>query len=504
MNKYKKIGLLSIALPGMCLVNSAKAQNIIDGGQFAATSSYATARSLGFGNALGSVGGDFASLSVNPAGIGVYRTSEFMITPGLRFTGSKSSYSDGGTMSDNGAHFGFNNIGMVFTDSREGRDYKRSNWKSVSFGMGINRTADFNRNYNYTGSNYKSSGSQYFESDAQNNPDHTQLGMGYDGTPGYLGYQSFLLGENPYNSLVPYQRGVAQTRDVQETGGITELDFTLGGNYKEKLLIGATLGIPILRDVVSSTYSEQTINPLATDSFKRFDYSENYKTTGAGVNLKLGAIYKFNDYFRMGLAFHTPTILSLTEVSNASIITNSNGYATLVDPQASSITIIDAPRNEYNYQIVTPYKAVLSATGILGKHGFVSVDYEFVDYTSMRYYMDDKSYQNQLNNQIKQIYTSASNIRAGVELRFDQFMVRGGVGFYGSPYKNEDYQSNRLDLSVGVGYRFDNMFIDLGVLNSSYTSYEQPYVLPQGYTQAPFAKIDNNRTIGLITFGVKM
>ncbi len=256
------------------------------------------------------------------------------------------------------------------------------------------------------------------------------------------------------------------------------------------------MGIPILRHVVSSTYSEQTINPSASDSFKRFDYSENYKTTGAGVNLKLGAIYKFNDYFRMGLAFHTPTVLSLNEVSDASITTNSNNFA--------GINTFDAPRNEYNYQVVTPFKTVLSATGILGKHGFVSLDYEFVNYASMRYYMDDKNYQTLLNNQIKQLYTTASNIRAGVELKFDQFMVRGGIGFYGSPYKNQDYQSNRLDLSVGVGYRFDNMFIDLGVINSTYSTSEQPYILAQGYTQAPYAKIDNSRTIGLITFGVKM
>jgi hypothetical protein len=496
MNKYKKIGLLSLVLPSICLVNSAEAQNIMDGGQYSGTSSFATARSIGFGNALGSVGGDFASLSVNPAGIGVYRTSEFMVTPGLRFNGSKSNYSDGGSMSDNGTRFGFNNMGMVFTDSREGKEYKRSNWKSISFGIGINRTADFNRNYNYTGSNHTSSGSQYFENDAQNYPEHTQLNNGYDGTPGYLGYQSYLLADNTYNSLVPYQKGIAQTKDIQEKGGITELDFTLGGNYKEKLLIGATLGIPILRHVVSSTYSEQTINPSPSDSFKRFDYSENYKTTGAGVNLKLGAIYKFNDYFRMGLAFHTPSILSLNEVSDASITTNSNNFA--------GINTIDAPRNEYNYQVVTPFKTVLSATGILGKHGFVSLDYEFVNYASMRYYMDDKNYQTQLNNQIKQLYTTASNIRAGVELKFDQFMVRGGVGFYGSPYKNQDYQSNRLDLSIGVGYRFDNMFIDLGVINSTYSTSEQPYILAQGYTQAPYAKIDNSRTIGLITFGVKM
>jgi hypothetical protein len=31
--------------------------------------------------AFGSLGGDFASVSQNPAGLGVYRSSEFTITP---------------------------------------------------------------------------------------------------------------------------------------------------------------------------------------------------------------------------------------------------------------------------------------------------------------------------------------------------------------------------------------------------------------------------------------
>ena len=42
-----------------------------------------TARSTAMGNAFGALGGDFTSSSINPAGIGVYRSSEFVFTTQL-------------------------------------------------------------------------------------------------------------------------------------------------------------------------------------------------------------------------------------------------------------------------------------------------------------------------------------------------------------------------------------------------------------------------------------
>jgi long-subunit fatty acid transport protein len=305
------------------------------------------------------------------------------------------------------------------------------------------------------------------------------------------------LRDGSLTSLVPYQQGVDQLRSVQQKGGITELAFSLGGNYQEKLLIGATLGIPILSYRSSSTLSEQTTNPNSSDSFDHFNYNEDLKVTGAGVNLKLGMIYKFNDYFRMGVAFHTPTFYGLSEVYNRSLLNDSKNFA--------GINQIVAPENQYDYQVVTPFKAVVSATGMLGQYGFVSVDYEYVNYASMRYYMDDKNQQNDVNSSIKMLYKSASNIRAGLELRFDQLMVRGGVGFHGTPFKDDYYQSNRTDISGGLGYRFDNVFVDFAIIHSAYSFHEQPYDLPvKYYTQPSSAAIDTRQTTAVLTFGVKM
>lgn len=492
MNKHL-FKLLSPVLPITLLSNMASAQSIIDAGKYGQTASFATARSVGFGGALGSVGGDFGSLSVNPAGLGIYRSSEFMITPGLRFSSSDSKYT-GGSNGDNNVRFGFNNIGAVFTEAATGKNYDKADWKSGSFAIGINRTADFSRTYNYQGSTNTSSASLYFEGDALKYPNST---TDDPGTPAYLGYQSYLLGDFPYLTMVPFMSGIDQTKTVQEKGGITELAISGGGNYLDKLMIGGTLGINFLNHRVNTSMYEQTIDPTISDSFDNFTYNERFKTTGAGINLKLGAIYKFNDYFRAGIAFHTPTVYSLTEISSNNISVSSLAMGT---------TDVRTPENQYEYSYISPFKAIASATGILGKYGFISLDYEMVSYGTMRFNMDDKTTQNRLNSIMKDTYGNASNIRAGLELRFDGFMVRGGYGFYGSPYKNETYQGTRNDYSFGLGYRFGQTFVDLGIINSRYTTKEQPYVLDGfwGYTQPAFASVKNSLTTGVLTVGWKL
>ena len=42
-----------------------------------------TARNQAIGGAGASLGGEFSSLFINPAGLGFYKTSEFVVTPGF-------------------------------------------------------------------------------------------------------------------------------------------------------------------------------------------------------------------------------------------------------------------------------------------------------------------------------------------------------------------------------------------------------------------------------------
>ena len=485
----------------------ATAQDESDALRYSYLSPQGTARSIGFGGALGAIGGDFTSLSVNPAGIGVYRSSELTFTPSLKLNSSDATYTAGAT-SDNSTRFNINNLGVVFTSAAEGRRYKKSKWKAVSFGIGINRVADFSNNYIYSGPNNTSSASEVFLADIIANPGDFDNNNYFSG----LGYNSYLLDyindTIGYTQVPNFTTGLNQSRSVQERGGITDVNISFGGNYEEKLMLGATIGIPSIRYLRDITLREEDASGNPNNDFSYFEYKESLKTTGTGINLKLGFIYNFTKYFRAGAAIHTPTYYGLTDVQSRFVVSHTEGFkAYLGENDINPVTRVDAPLNEYQYSLITPWRAVLSAASIIGKYGFISVDYEFVDYSSARYYFDDidSYYESEVNNGIKTMYKGGHNLRIGGEARFDMLMVRLGLGYYGNPYKNEAMGSSRMNYSAGVGVRFDNFFIDLGFNHSTSSFKEKPYavVYPNEVIDVPSATINNSFNNVALTFGVK-
>ena len=457
-------------------LTSASAQDIREAYYLSNLTVQGTARSMGFGNALGSVGGDFSSISVNPAGLGIYRSSEFTFTPSLRVNGSSSDYA-GTTTADNNTHFNINNWGMVFTHAPKGKRYERANWKAVSFAIGMNRVADFNRNYTYQGRNTTSSASRAFESDANQYPGDVTATPPYNGL-GYIGFQSYLLNQNASNqfvSIVPFSKGINQLKSIQENGGLDEYTISLGGNYREKLMLGITIGVPVFNYQRSSSYQETLAagNPGDANGFSSFNYTNALNISGSGINAKIGAIYKITDFIRVGAAIHTPTYYTITDVSDPGMTSVVNSTVTYLSVGNGALA-----ENRFDYSFTSPLKAVLSATFLLNKIGFITADYEYVDYNSMHYsYTADYALeQSQINQAIRQYYQGASNFRLGAEGRLGKFfMLRAGAGYYGNPYKNTDVNGQRIDVSGGLGFHFKHFFTDLALVHSMYKSAEQPY-----------------------------
>lgn len=464
--------------------------------KYSVLSPQGTARSMGFGGALGSVGADFSTLSVNPAGIGMYRKGEMMFTPSVKVNSVTGTYL-GAKTSDDVSKFNVNNFGMVFTSAPKGKRYEKSKWKSTSFGIGFNRLADYNRTYTYNGFNSgpgSSSISEIFAAAA--NPTDIQ----YADNLSYLGYESYLINQDQntgeFYTVVPWQSGINQGRTVSERGRYNEWNISLGGNYMEKLLLGATVGIPSIRYERQSDIRESTTaaNP---ENFQSLVFSENVRQRGTGVNLKLGFIYKATDNFRFGAAVHTPTWFSITDEYTPSVSAIAQGF------QTNNLTL-DPPTSISDYTLTTPWRGILSATGMLGKYGFVTADYEYVGYNTARFstnFPDDERY---LNTYARQQYKGASNVRIGAEGRpSDLILLRVGFGYYGSPYKNTTVKADRIDLSAGIGFRFQQWFIDFGYVNSSYEQPEQPYQLPYEGVVVPTATLKHSKNNAALTIGFK-
>lgn len=482
-----------IALPAMLLgAYSTTAQDLNEALNLSNLTVQGTARSMGFGNALGSIGGDFSSVSVNPAGLGIYRSSEFTFTPTLRLNSSSSTYL-GVVTPDNNVRFNVNNLGMVFTDAPKGKRYERRKWKSVSFALGINRVADFNRNYSYGGVNTANSASQVFEADANQYPGDLASTDPLT-VPGYMGYWSYLINpvtSNTYKTVVPFGGGVRQDKTVKERGKINEFALSMGGNYKEQLMIGATVGIPTVRYSVKSAFSELLDpgnNYANPDTFVSFRYNQDLEVKGTGINLKLGAIVKATDNVRIGAAFHSPTIYALDQTYTPGIVVDVHNT---IYEQSSRMQ--NTATDRFNYYLVTPWRGILSGSYIMKGIGFITFDYEYVGYNGMSYIYpltDGNGYsyeqdQENMNQDIKSTYQGASNFRLGIEgLLTKFFMARAGFGYYSSPYKNPDINGQRMDFSAGLGFRDKDFFADIALVHSAYQIQTVPYSINFDYVRS--------------------
>ena len=115
-----------------------------------------TARNLAIGGAMGSLGGDINATYVNPAGLGFYKTGEFVLTPAFLFNSNKANFR--GTSNKNKSNnFGFGTSGWVWGF---GNRYKPKISNAIS--LAVTQTANFNNTTQYKGLNNFSSFSEQF------------------------------------------------------------------------------------------------------------------------------------------------------------------------------------------------------------------------------------------------------------------------------------------------------------------------------------------------------
>ncbi len=467
----KKIFLLTVCSVG--LLSTTFAQDEKEVMLFSEYNNVSTARSLGIGGAVGSLGADYAGISINPATLGKYSKGEFMFTPSLKLNRTSSNYLSK-TSIENKSRLTFDNIGMVLAN----RKNQKSGWKATNVSFGMNKVANFNREYSYLGDNYKHSITDAFAQEANRNGGLS--GILNTSLLTQMAYISCLVDTSVGNpdtvlSYVPVFGGIKQNKFVTERGGINELSFALAGNNNDQLLIGASLGIPIVNYTRTTSYTETDISGDGNNDFKDFNYTETLTTSGAGINLKVGAIYMPISSIRIGASFATPTYYSLTEEGSNTMITHLESF----------ISEIKLPTDNYKsiseYNVTTPYRATLSGSFLFGKYGFISADYEYVDYTSSKISFTnsatDIAYSRNVNNVIKQTTAAANNFRFGGELRNNNYTIRAGYSILGSQTNKIAFDASRRDFSIGAGYRGNSFFADLAWVSSNQNKRDYMYVL---------------------------
>lgn len=456
-----------------------------------------TARFMALGGATGALGADFTSTIVNPAGLGLYKSSEFTITPSVFSRKTESSY-NGGYGEDKKSVFYLGNAGMVFASPLKSKR-NEPGWRYVQFAMGVNRLQDFNNRMFMTGPNHSNSLLDTYVNYAEGPPQINYQDIERDPYYTYaydlnLAWWTYLLDYEGdtinyiYTSPVP-NGGVQQNKTVETKGSMNEYVFSFASNYNDRLYLGMTFAIPVIRYRESSTYRETDVADTIID-FKQFARVDYLETKGSGFNFKFGFIYRATDWLRFGASVQTPSWFNNMRdywwASMESYYDNGDNYK-----QTS-------PAGNYNYRLTTPFRASGQLAIIFGQHGLISSSYEYVNYRDARLSAYDYNFDAE-NLNIRNSYNDAHHIRLGTEWRYDIFSFRGGFYYAGSPYQHNINDGARTSYSVGVGIRQNAFFVDLGyVYSRSETDYY--YYLTDDVQPNPVSNLYKTHSI-LITLG---
>ncbi len=447
-----------------------------------------TARFMSMGGAFTALGGDLSTLGQNPAGIGIYRSSEVGITFDLNFQSFQAS---GPSMTDthNQTRFNVNNFGYIGTMKL----YNEA-CPTFSFGATYSRINSFDRVFKGNFRNLGGSSLSNFVAAMSNS--YGAMGDGYSpytdsnlvyGKDGYNPYQDYMPNGDfvPWMTVLSYNGLIINTRDVNSSGQISfqglmgddtagsaqfdirekgyvdEYNITFGGNVYNTLYWGLGFGITDidytqwayygekLSNAYISARTEESIDRNESDPMwyntrgnANFGLTNYLHSTGSGFNVKLGVILKPINEFRLGIAVHTPTWYSMTDsywgAIDYDMIPESGSLADNgehLSRETGSALTDDSYDNFHDYHMRTPWRIMVGAAGVIGGRGIISADYEYRG-TNMQISDVNNNEYIGVTDQIKTYYKGVNIFRVGAEYRVTpQISVRAGYSFESSPVK---------------------------------------------------------------------
>ena len=476
-----------------------------------------TARATAIGGAMGSLGGDITANFVNPAGLANYKTGEFVFTPAFFFNNNNTGFRGSNTKSSkNGLVLG-GPIGIVYGASNP---FKPGVSTSVS--LAVTQTANYNNTLHYAGyNNYSSFSEQFAEQvtaglnngtvdDVLNDPKNA-----FGTAPALYTYLVDTFSGNRVIAMPEFVlsdgKALYQENTVATRGGMYEVALSYATNRNDKLLIGGSLGIPIINYHNTTTFRETDTSADVNNNFGYFNYVNTFSTKGVGINVKFGMIYKPSEYLRLGFALHSPSFMwTVKDRQHTDLEVNSENYKGL--RTVSSDIFTNGVDGESTYSLLTPWKFLVSGSYVLGQvenvkmqKGFVTADIEYVRHSASSFYSanqnptdDEKAYYKSLNSVIRDQYKGAFNFRAGGELKFNVIMARLGFAYYMNPYRDAALKADKVLLSGGLGYRNKGFFVDLTYVQSFNKDVNFPYRLAD--KSNTFADVKNN--LGNLIAGV--
>lgn len=456
-----------------------RAQGVGDAVLNAQTGYEGTGRSVAMGNATGALGGDVTATYLNPAGLGLYRSSEMTFTTGLQHTLTSSNYYNESHLAGK-ARVSIPNFGYVLT-------MPCSNYKPLrflQFGVALTRTNDLNYRTHAKGLNPSSSmvdhylqtidGIEELFSPTLSDPGDILSGdYPYDLNPAW---QTYLIDRFQdslgyyYGSPIP-QGGIYQQDKVSCQGRSEEWTLSMSTNFYDKLFIGSSLGLAHLKRISTRTYTETPAdagNPENT--FTDWSHQEDLSNIAWGVNFKFGILYHPTQRIRFGASWQSRTYYTFDE--EWSTLTESN----LLNQHQNEYYKYLSPNLSNTYSFFTPHRFTGSIAFFAGAHGLISMDADYLNYGQCRFSSDEISFSD-VNADLAELLHPTFNLRLGTEWSVRQFFLRGGLAYYGSPYGFGERYDSQKKLALGIGYATNDdtswdFAYELTETTSAYTPYQ--------------------------------
>lgn len=518
-----------MAICGLLMSAAAVAQNAYDAERLISTELNGTARFIGMGGAMSALGGDISVMGTNPAGIGIYRNNDIAVSFGLNNTAAESVF-NGTTMNEKRTRASFDQLGLVYTH----KIGNNSTIRYVNFGFNYHKSKNFNKLFSMGGVLDGFSQSKYLADEM------AAWGMDVEA------FDKMMEARNPYNEtwnkypvlgvmgsmtgVVDWPMGFedivgwnGEAADFisKETGGINQYDLNVAFNIEDRLYLGATIGIYNVDYTRTSVYSENLLddegNPNGSYSLDNY-----YELEGAGVDLKLGAIFRpiESSPFRIGLAIHTPTWYDLTENYNATMSSDifyfDEAYTQTLSNELGAEFLI------YDYRLTTPWKFNVSMGTTLGGLVAVGAEYEYQDYSTATL-KDIDGFELGGQESIDQFLKGVHNFRVGMETRLaPQFSIRAGYNYSSAAFSEDAYNALSLygtstefnnteaknTITFGLGYKGSSIYADLAykydMYKSKFCAFDSNYNFDTGaYDLLPAAMVDNERHQLVFTLGAR-
>lgn len=454
------------------------AQDMFDAVDVATKDLNGTARYVGMGGALGALGGEISVMSSNPAGTGLFRKSDAAFTFGGVF-GSK------GVLGHDASRLSLDNAGILVS-----LPVDEGSVKYVNFGVNYVKNKNFlfnqdtpiqNLSVGVPGGFFNISQTYQISSlanDANYYSDWGALSLmsapNCDEKTGDLTHGGILDGTMYYDTennkyyIADFTGNGADAANMQKAtyGGISQADVNLSLNVLDKYFFGASVGLYDINYNRESFYEEQLAIPGGS---AYYDFSNWYKTTGDGVDLKLGFICRpiEDSPFRFGLTVHTPTWYRMEEINGSVLYLNDN-------------FISEFSGEPFYYNLRTPWKFGGSLGYTIDNYFAIGAEYEYQDLSSMKYSIDGHQTQDFIrhNNMISHYLKGQSTFKIGMEVKpTNEFSIRAGYNYVSAPMKDNAFKqlcyydpltetdftnwkaTNRF--TVGLGYRYKGGYIDL-------------------------------------------